>query len=98
MAQEPEDIPMAEMTISLRCDPATGKKNIIVTLHSDEDALPLEHEQQHRALVDKLLNGGLLKQEEVGNIIVEREDKEKAPSLPAGQTPQDQRQANKRGG
>jgi hypothetical protein len=86
---------MAEMTISLRCDPATGKKNIIVTLHSDADALPLEHEQQHRALVDKLLNGGLLKQEEVGTIIVEREDKEKAPPVPSNETPQEQRQAQK---
>ena len=88
---------MAEMTISLRCDPATGKKNIIVTLHSDEDALPLEHEQQHRALVDKLLNGGLLKQEEVGKIVVEREDKEKAPALPSGEQPQGQRQAQQQG-
>jgi hypothetical protein len=89
---------MAEMTISLRCDPATGKKNIIVTLESDADALPLEHEQQHRALVDKLLNGGLLKQEEVGKIIVEREDKEKAPELPGGEQPQGQRQAQQQGG
>jgi hypothetical protein len=88
---------MAEMTISLRRDPATGKKNIVVTLHSDEDALPLEHEQQHRALVDKLLSGGILKQEEVGNIIVEREDKEKAPAPPVGESPQEQRQANKQG-
>ena len=86
---------MAEMTIRLQIDPATGKKNIIVTLHSDEDALPIEHEQQHRALVDKLLNGGLLKQEEVGKIIVEREDKEKAPALPGGEQPQ--RQAQKQG-
>lgn len=88
---------MAEMTIRLRCDPATGKKNIIVTLHSDEDALPLEHEQQHRALVDKLINGGLLKVEEVGKLIVEREDKEKSPALPSSETPQQQRQANQQG-
>jgi FtsH ternary system domain X3-analog len=88
---------MAEMTIRLRCDPTTGKKNIIVTLHSDADALPLEHEQQHRALVDKLINGGLLKAEEVGKLVVEREDKEKAPAIPSGETPQEQRQANKQG-
>ena len=46
---------MAEMTIRLRCDPETGKKDIIISLRSDADALPHEHEQQHRALVDKLL-------------------------------------------
>ena len=40
---------MPEMTIRLQIDPATGKKNIVVSLRSDEDALPHEHEQQHRA-------------------------------------------------
>ena len=69
---------MAEMTIRLRCDPETGKKNIIVSLRSDDDALPHEHEQQHRQLVDKLIEGGLLKAEEVGQLIVERE--EEAPT------------------
>ena len=43
---------MAEMTIRLRCDPETGKRDIIVQLHSDADALPHEHEQLHRQLVD----------------------------------------------
>ena len=31
---------MAEMTIRLETDPNTGKKNIIVGLKSDADALP----------------------------------------------------------
>ena len=69
---------MAEMTIRLIPDPATGKKNIVIALRSDEDALPHEHEQMHRALVEKLVDGGLLKAEEVGQIVVEREE-EKAP-------------------
>ena len=64
---------MPEMTIRLRCDPQTGKKDIIISLRSDEDALPHEHEQQHRALVEKLIHGGLLKPTEVGQIILERE-------------------------
>jgi len=34
------------MTIRLVIDPATNKKNIIVSLSSDADALPHEHEQQ----------------------------------------------------
>ena len=71
---------MAEMTIRLRCDPVTGKKDIVVTLRSDEDALPHEHEQQHRALVDRLIDGGLLKASEVGRIVVEREQPEVEPT------------------
>jgi hypothetical protein len=65
---------MSEMTIKLRIDPETGKKNIIVSLASDADSLPHEHEQQHRALVDKLIEGGLLAADEVGNVIVQREE------------------------
>ena len=65
---------MAEMTIRLRVDPETGKKDIIVSLSSDADSLPHEHEQQHRILVDKLVEGGLLKKGEVGEVIVEREE------------------------
>ena len=71
---------MAEMTIRLRTNPETGKKDIIISLRSDEDALPHEHEQQHRALVDKVINGGLIKAEELGKIVVEREEEEKAPA------------------
>ena len=63
---------MAELTIQLRVDPATGKKNVVIQLQSDEDALPIEHEEEHRALVDKLIAGGALKQGELGNIVIER--------------------------
>ena len=65
---------MAEMTIRLQTDPATGKKDIVVSLRSDEDMLPHEHEQQHRQLVEKLIEGGLLTAQEAGRIIVEREE------------------------
>ncbi|MBL8814328.1 MAG: hypothetical protein JNM43_29440 [Planctomycetaceae bacterium] len=64
---------MAEMTIRLQTDPVTGRKNIIVGLRSDEDMLPHEHEQQHRALVDKLIEGGVLSAAQVGKVIVQRE-------------------------
>jgi hypothetical protein len=52
---------VAELTIRLETDPATGKKNIIVLYRSDEDALPLEHEEEHRRLVDRLIQGGAIK-------------------------------------
>jgi hypothetical protein len=88
---------MAEMTIRLRINPQTGKKDIIIALRGDEDALPHEHEQQHRALVDKLIQGGLLSAQEKGNIVVEREEDDKIPPLPDAQ-PQGQRQAQGQGG
>ena len=64
---------MAEMTIRLRTDPATGRKDILVDLQADADSLPHEHEQQHRALVQKLIEGGIVRAEEVGQVIVERD-------------------------
>lgn len=88
---------MPEMTIRLRRDPETGKQNIIVKLRSDEDALPHEHEQMHRALVEKLINGGILKAGEEGNLIIEREE-ETAGAEPARDRPEQQRQAQRQGG
>jgi hypothetical protein len=85
---------MAEMTITLRRDPQTGKQNIVIKLRSDDDALPHEHEQQHRALVDKLIEGGILKAGDVGNIVVERPEDDKAPSAAVSAPPRAERQAN----
>jgi hypothetical protein len=77
---------MPELTISLRCDPATGKRDIVVQLHSDADSLPQEHEQLHRELVDKLVNGGILKAGEAGKLVIEREpEKGTAAELPVGE-------------
>jgi hypothetical protein len=91
---------MAEMTIRLRTDPATGKKDIIIDLHSDSDALPHEHEQQHRALVQRLIEGGLIKAEELGQIVVERESRGAGiaePAAPAANPQADERQAQAEG-
>lgn len=88
---------MAEMTIRLQIDPVTGKKNIIVSLRSEDDALPHEHEQRHRALVDKLLQGGVLKASELGQVIVEREEKTPAPAQPIAEQPETERRAHKEG-
>lgn len=88
---------MAEMTIRLIPDPVTGKKNIIISLHSDEDALPIEHEQQHRLLAEKLINGGLVKAQELGKITVEREEDEKEPVITGSNEAQAGKQAAKSG-
>ena len=88
---------MAEMTIRLIPDPETGKKNIIISLRSDEDAMPHEHEQAHRSLVDKVLNGGLIKQSEVGTITVEREAEKPHEVPPQTAPPQGEKQAQQTG-
>ena len=69
---------MAKMTIRLEIDPATNKKNIIVSLSSDDDGPPHEHEEQHRALVEKLIQGGVVKAGELGKVIIEREEEAQA--------------------
>ena len=89
---------MAEMTIQLKIDPVTGKKDIIIGMRSDDDALPHEHEQQHARLVEKLIEGGILKASELGKIIVEREEEEGVPEAPISNPPQDQRRAEGQAG
>jgi hypothetical protein len=84
---------MPEMTIRLIPDPATGKKNIIISLRGDEDALPHEHEQMHRKLVEKVLSGNRIKLEEIGQITVEREQDEKEPASPVSSPPQQERRS-----
>jgi hypothetical protein len=71
---------MAEMTIRLEIDPATGKKDIVVSLKGDADSLPHEHEQLHRQLVERLIEGGLLEKSEAGKLVIERDaDETEAP-------------------
>ena len=50
---------MAELTLRLRVDPVTGKREIVIDYASDADALPIEHEDEHRRLADKVVEGGL---------------------------------------
>jgi hypothetical protein len=64
---------MGSLTIRLQVDAQTGKKNILVSYRSDEDALPMEHEEEHRRLVEQLVEGGLLGAGEAGQVIIERE-------------------------
>lgn len=88
---------MAELTIRLQNDPVTGKKNIIVSLRSDDDALPHEHERQHAALVEKLIEGGVIKASELGQIVVEREEAKEVPAGPLRTPAEETRQAQSEG-
>jgi hypothetical protein len=86
---------MAEMIIMLRRDPDTGKQNILVKLNSDEDTLPLEHEQMHRSLVEKLIGAGL-NPDDLGEVIVDREPQKEAPA-PTGNAPPQERKKTAEG-
>lgn len=81
---------MATMIVMLRKDPQTGKQNIIVKLDSDPDALPVEHEQMHKALVEKLVGKGI-NAEDLGEIVIEREP-EREPAAPVAQQEPAQKQ------
>lgn len=63
---------MASITIRLRYNTQTGKKDLLIDYHSDEDALPMEHEQDHRAIVNDLLGKGVLAAGELGDVHVRR--------------------------
>jgi hypothetical protein len=80
---------MAEITIRLRRDPQSGKHDIIIDMESDQDALPHEHEQMHRAAVEKLIG-----KENVGKVIIEREQ-DAAPTAPQSEPPRQEKQAQR---
>ena len=64
---------MGTLTLRLDVDPVTKKKSVWVKLESDADALPIEHEEQHRKIVEALLKGGIIKADELDTIHIERE-------------------------
>jgi len=63
---------MAEITIRLKYNLQTGRKDLFIDYHSDDDALPIEHEQDHRAVVESLLGKGVLRRDELGEVVVRR--------------------------
>ena len=65
--------PMAELNIRLQIDPESGKKNLIIEYESDSDMLPMEHEEEHRRLINELVEGGVLKAEDLGKVVIQRE-------------------------
>lgn len=78
---------MATLILRLDIDPATRKKNVWVKYESDADALPMEHEEQHKRLVEALLAGGVVKAEELGTLTIEREGQGAAAAPKAEEAP-----------
>ena len=46
---------MPEAVLTLRLNPSTGERTLIINYESDSDAMPFEHEDEHRAFVEQLL-------------------------------------------
>lgn len=50
---------MANLVLRLRVDPVTGRREVVIDYTSDSDALPMEHEEEHRRLANRVIDGGL---------------------------------------
>ena len=86
---------MATLILRLDIDPTTKKKNVWVKLDSDGDTLPMEHEEQHKKIVEALLAGGTVKPEELGTITIEREGHGAAKTPTGEDAPQREPQGTK---
>lgn len=72
---------MAEITLRLRHNPRTGKREILIGYESEPDDLPHEHERDHRALVEELL--GIQIDDDKDEIVIERVSKGEVHGTPA---------------
>jgi len=52
---------------------------VVIQYSSDADALPMEHEADHRKIVDQLIGAGALSEEDRGDIVIERITEASAP-------------------
>ena len=84
---------MSEITIRLIYNKQTGKKDIFVDFESEPDALPIEHEQGHRQIVEQLIGKGVLSEGEAGEVVVRRVEPTARQS--ANEAARDTREAGK---
>lgn len=77
---------MSKLVLRLRVDSSTGKRTIAIDYASDADALPIEHEEEHRKLAEKVVEGGL--RSDKIEISREREDPADSSSVEAPPTSQ----------
>lgn len=69
---------MGDITIRMQYNLKTGKKDVWIDLVSEPDSLPIEHEQDHRRIVEQLLGKGVLQADELGEVEVRRLEPEQA--------------------
>jgi len=83
---------VADLILRLRVDPATGKRELVIDYTSDADALPIEHEDAHRQLADRVVDGGLRS----GKVEVTRASEAPAEAAPSEAAPIAQPTATRR--
>ena len=44
---------MPEAVLTLRLNPHTGERTLVINYESDADAMPFEHEDEHRSFVEQ---------------------------------------------
>ncbi len=74
---------MGDITIRMQYNLKTGKKDVWIDLVSEPDSLPIEHEQDHRQIVEQLLGKGILQADELGEVEVRRIQPERAQEAEA---------------
>jgi hypothetical protein len=74
---------MAELTISLSRDGPSGRLSIRVAYRAGADAIPFEHEIQHRRLVAELFPGIEITDDKDAAVRVERE-RSQEPAIGCG--------------
>jgi hypothetical protein len=86
---------MADITIRFRHNPKTGQRELVIAYESESDALPHEHERDHRNAVTSLLGKdmGADKGAEVS-----REETNAAPTEATPESPTSARQAERNKG
>jgi hypothetical protein len=75
---------VANVIIKLMRDGKTGKRTVVVSYESDADSLPMEHEEEHRRLVNQLIEKGLAKAGDT--IVVDRGQPSQPNEEPGAQT------------
>jgi hypothetical protein len=89
---------MPHVTLRLEVDPHTRRRVILVSYASDPDALPHEHEEEHRALVEKLVQGGLISAEEAGLVQIERPAVVEVPAREVVEEPAERKTEERKAG
>ncbi|MBM74107.1 MAG: hypothetical protein CMK59_01795 [Proteobacteria bacterium] len=77
---------MAELNIRLTYNRQTGRHDIFVDYQSDADSLPFEHEDDHRALVERLISSTGMSEEDFGEIVIRRLSVQEKIAVMSGET------------
>ena len=85
---------MGEIKIQFSFNRETGRTDLTVDYSSDRSAMPHEHEERHEEIVERLIEGGVIRRQDLGNVEVKRiphektRGKEAAPEEPGENEPQ----------